>query len=112
MAKLDDLYERTGTDWVLTVRHILTEPTVPTVIITPEGLDCARYRIDCDSIEQGIAEAVERVHREVVLGQIIEPMAPYTNKDDVRLAGWLETWRRGEKVDWEGDTRDNPPVAS
>lgn len=103
MAKLDDLYERTGLDWVLTVHHVLTEPTCPTVAINPEGLQCARYRIDCDSIEQGIAEAVERVHREVVLGQVIEPLAPFTSPDDAKLSRWLETWRRGEKIDWDSE---------
>lgn len=93
MAKLDGLYTKTGMDWRLEVHHDLTEPTCPTVVINPEGLECTRYRIDCDSIEQGIAEAVERVYQEVILGQIIEPMAPFTNSDDGALEVLLVQWR-------------------
>jgi hypothetical protein len=104
LKKLNDLYRRTQTDWVLTVHVILTEPVCPTVIIAPEGCNAARYRVDNDSIEQGIAEAVERVHREIILGETVEPSAPYTNPDDEKLARWIATWQRGEQVDWDGET--------
>jgi hypothetical protein len=40
----------------------------------------------------------------VVLGQVIEPMAPFTNPDDVKLSRWLEQWRRGETIDWDAES--------
>lgn len=98
MAKLSDLYTRTEMDWVLEVHHCLTEPTCPTVVISPEGLQANRYRIDCDSIEDGIAEAVERVHREIIQGEAVEMMCPFSNPDDVKLGRWITKWQRGEKL--------------
>lgn len=97
MSKLDKLFSKTRMDWTLSVHHCLTEPTCPTVVIEPEDMHTARYRIDADSIEQGIAEAVERVYREVMLGQIIEPLAPFTNPNDKCLESLLAAWARGEK---------------
>lgn len=98
LARLDDLYTRTEMDWHIEIDYCLTEPTCPTVVINPEGLAAARYRVDCSSIEEGVAEAVERVHREIIQGQVITPMAPYSNPDDAKLSRWIEKWHRGEKL--------------
>ena len=88
LKKLDKLYEITGQDWVLEIHHILTEPTCPTVCIRPEDSNMARYRIDCDSIEEGVQRAVDLVYREVILGEKIEPECPFTNPDDHKPKPW------------------------
>lgn len=82
LKKLDGLYEKTGKDWELVAHITLTEPTCPTVIIRPEGSSMVRYRVDRDTLEEGIRAAVDLVHREVILGQRIESECPYTNPDD------------------------------
>ena len=82
LAKLDGLYSLTDREWVLEIHHCLTEPTCPTVVIRPEDLQIARYRVDTSSIEDGISRAVELVYREVVLGQEVGHGAPFTNADD------------------------------
>lgn len=82
LKKLSRLYELTGADWDLEINHSLTEPTCPTVVIRKEGSNSTRYRVDCDSIEEGIRTAVDLVYREVVLGEKISPLCPFTNPDD------------------------------
>ena len=96
-------------DWVLTVSRILTEPVCPIVIIAPEGSNATRYRVDCDTIEQGISEATERVYREIILGQSIKPIAPFTNPDDAELESWIAVWRRGERVNRDGEPPETEP---
>lgn len=107
LAKLDELYQRTQIDWTLTIHSILTEPVCPVVVIVPEGLNATRYAVSCLSIEDGVAECVERVHREIILGEVIEPMAPFSNRDDIKLARWVEIWRRGEQVDWAAEAKNH-----
>jgi hypothetical protein len=86
----DKLFEATGRDWVLSVNHILTEPVCPTVIVHPEGWEMNRYRVDADTIEKGLQEAVERVYREVILRQEVGHAALWTNADDKLYEVWLK----------------------
>lgn len=82
LAKLDGLYSKTKTDWVLSLSLILTEPVCPTVAIYPEGSNTTRYTTTRDTIEEGIEAAVDLVYRDVILGERIEPEYPLTNSDD------------------------------
>lgn len=102
MDKLADLFYATGMDWSLTVHHSLTEPTCPTVIIQADGLDTTRYRMDCDTIEDGVKQAADRVYREVFLHEIIKPTAPFTNPNDQVLVSLLDAWSRGERPEPPG----------
>lgn len=93
LAKLqgDDLYEKTGRDWVLEVSHCLTEPTCPTVVIRPEDHDAlCRYRVDASTIEEGIERAVDLVYREVIQGERITSPCPFTNPSDKDYEALLE----------------------
>lgn len=85
--KLGDLYTKTNLDWELVVHVTLTEPTCPTVIIRPEGGNSSRYRFDCDTIEEGIAKAVSAVHREVLLGEKVEPEFPFAEPSPEKAEG-------------------------
>lgn len=106
MDVLSDLYSRTGLDWHLTVYHELTEPTCPTVTINPDGFSSGRWRIDADTIEQGIAEAVERVRLEIFEGRTgIDPHFPLSQPDDVLLAEFVGKWQRGDKLTAEDHAR-------
>lgn len=93
--KLGSLYAKTGMDWDLHISHCLTEPTCPTVAIYPEGMETTRYTVWCDrdGIEKALGEVVDRVYREVIQGEVIEPTAPFTNPDDVKLEQLLAEWR-------------------
>ena len=94
LAKLENLYGKTGMDWDLRIDHCLTEPTCPTISIQPEGMSVTRYTVWCDpdKVEEALAGLVDRVHREVILGETIEPSAPFTNPDDVKLVRLLGEW--------------------
>jgi hypothetical protein len=94
LAKLQGLYEKTNMDWEIYIRHSLTEPTCPSVVISPEGMEVARYRVDTDSIEEGIEKAVDLVYREVILGEQVSSYAPFTDPDDKRLEELLAKWRK------------------
>jgi len=89
LKDLEDLYLITGEDWVLTVHHILTEPLCPTVTIKPEGWNMVRYRIDHNTIEEGVRQAANRVRAEVINRKIVGHAAPFTNPDDKAFAEWL-----------------------
>lgn len=79
-AKLrSSLYAKTKRDWQLTVHVTLTEPTCPTVVINEEGGKSSRYRFDRDTIEEGVAAAVDAVYREVILGEKVAPECPWTD---------------------------------
>lgn len=86
---LGDLYAATGTDWVLRISHILTEPVCPTAIITPEGWHIARYRVDCETLEESLTKVVALVEREIIERKVVGSYAPYTNPDDDVFAKWL-----------------------
>lgn len=82
LEKLQGLYSKTGMDWDLTITHCLTEPTCPCATIAPEGSNATRYSVVANTIEEAIAESAERVYREIILGQKIEPSFPFSNPDD------------------------------
>lgn len=82
LARLDGLYGKTQTDWVLDISLILTEPVCPTVSIAPEGSNTTRYTTTRGTIEEGLEAAVDLVYREVFLGERIEREYPITNSDD------------------------------
>lgn len=88
-SDLDGLYTATGTDWVFHLSHILTEPVCPTAVITPEGWQIARYRVDCNTIEESTAKVVALVRREIIERKVVGSYAPYTNPDDDVFAKWL-----------------------
>lgn len=88
LAKLDGLWDKTKEDWYLRISQSLTEPYAPVVSIAPEGSDMTRYTVWRDTIEEGIAAAVDLVHREVILGEKINPEAPFTNPDDHVKQPW------------------------
>lgn len=87
---LNKLYSETGDDWVLSIRHMLTEPTCPTIVIRPESAYISRYRVDADSIEEGIKRCVALVKREVIDRHIIGSAAPYTESHDGLYEAWLK----------------------
>lgn len=97
LAKLDDLYGATGVDWDLTIHHSLTEPTCPSVAINPEGMNLNRFRVDADSIEEGIETAVQMVFEQVILGLPGQSSAPWTNSDDAKWYEWLAKARTRAK---------------
>lgn len=90
MGKLGNLFQETGHDWCLEVHHILTEPTCPSVCISPEGSNIARYMVHADSIEAGIEIACSRVYREVIKRERVGHSAPITNAHDKIYLEWLE----------------------
>lgn len=81
-APLADLYEKTGDDWVLQINYDLTEPTCPAVVVRRLGSNSVRYRVDRDTIEEGVRAAVDLCYREQVRGEKITPECPFTNPDD------------------------------
>lgn len=81
-ARLAELYKKTGDDWDLLISVSLTEPTCPCVVVQREGGNSTRYRVDRDTIEEGIAAATELAYREQILGEHITPECPFTNPDD------------------------------
>ena len=77
LKKLAELYKITGEDWNLTISVSLTEPTPPMASITPESRkNSTRYTAWGDSIEDAVNQAIDAVHREVILGERIQPSAP------------------------------------
>lgn len=99
MEALGELYDLTGANWVLSVNHILTEPVCPTVMLYPEGWEMTRYRVDNDTIEKGIQEAVDRVYQEVVLRKEMGHAAPYTSPHDKLYETWIKARIAGSE-DW------------
>ena len=87
MEKLACLYELTGKDWVLEVRHDLTEPTCSTVLIYPEGEPTNLYRCDRDTIEEGVKASVNLVYTHVVCKKPIVPECPFVERDAPLLQG-------------------------
>ncbi len=69
---LSELYSATFRDWNLTISVCLTEPTCPTISITPEDkemYDLTRYTIWIDSdddIDKKIKSLCRIVKREVI----------------------------------------------
>lgn len=95
METLASLYERTGLDWELVVRHSLTEPTCPTAIVRPEGIKgFGRYRADEDTIDAAIDRALELAYRELIEGRVGEPDFPLSSERDAAL---LRQWGYGKR---------------
>lgn len=86
---LGDLYGETGEDWSMSIGYCLTEPLCPTVEICPEGWDIARYRVYCETVEEGVQRAVAHVRREIIDRVVIGQSAPFTNSDDADFEKWL-----------------------
>lgn len=80
--KLAKLYDITKDDWTLSISVSLTEPTCPVASIAPDGSNMTRYTYWGDTIEDAVNKAVEAVYQEVILGNRVEPEAPFTNPDD------------------------------
>lgn len=89
LERLAELYSKTGEDWILTVSHILTEPTCPQAVIRPEGSNMLRYAVHANTIEEAIIKSASLVYREVILGEKIESLSPITNPDDHKEYSWL-----------------------
>lgn len=105
LKPLSKLYTETGEDWIIEIHHILTEPTCPTVTIRPERWPIARYRFDCDSIEEGVALATQRVTDEILNRQFTKHEAPYTESIDGLFAKWLSARAAGSN-----DKLPEPPT--
>jgi hypothetical protein len=60
----NELWQRTKTDWVLTLSHDLTEPTCPTAVIRPaDRAEKLQYwRADADTIDEAISRVVDLAH--------------------------------------------------
>ena len=86
LETLGELFAKTGYDWHLVVSHCLTEPTCPTAVVQPEGKNCTRYRVDANTIEEAINGTINLAYRELILGEEIASICPFTNPDDK----WLE----------------------
>ena len=96
LSQLADLYDATGVDWDLEVYQSLTEPTCPTVFIQPEGWNISRYRVDCDTIEEGIEKCVALVKAEVIDRQVLGSYSPISNPNDDAYAKWLHARAKGD----------------
>lgn len=60
------LWDRTKTDWELSINHSLTEPTCPTAIIRAENnklLKWQYWRADCDTIDGAIDAVIDLAYR-------------------------------------------------
>lgn len=97
LEPLGNLYVTTGEDWYFRLSHCLTEPTCPTAVIAPERWQIARYRVDCDSIEDSAQKVVNLVIAEVVDRNVTGSSCPYTNPDDEAFEAWLR--RRADGSD-------------
>lgn len=51
-------YKRENGDLILTVHHILTEPTCPTVSLQWENTGERIFRADCDTLDEGVNAAL------------------------------------------------------
>jgi hypothetical protein len=89
LKPLEILFSETGVNWVLELHHILTEPTCPTAIITPERWEISRYRFDCDNIEESLRTCVALVVKEVIKREVVGHGPPYTTPDDAAYEKWL-----------------------
>ena len=105
--RLNDLYWITDRDWELRVYHCLTEPSCPTVIIQPEGMETTRYRVDRNSIEEGIRLAVDLVYRDIFGDENISSITPFTNPDDKEMLKLLPEWRKKAKKSLNPVERNN-----
>lgn len=54
------LWEATKTDWQATIKHVLTEPTCPTVVLVPEDPSYPTVRAGADDIDEAVRLACER----------------------------------------------------
>lgn len=55
------LWDRTKTDWLLTLSHSLTEPTCPTAVIRCEDKSqkWQRWRYDADTVDEAINGVID-----------------------------------------------------
>jgi len=86
--KLAKLYDITKADWHVTISFSLTEPYAPVCSITPDDSNMMRYTFWGNTVEEAVNKAVEAVYQEVILGNKIEPEAPWTNPDDHKPQPW------------------------
>lgn len=91
---LGALYTPEYGDWVLTVHHILTEPTCPSASIAPEdwyernGPEFGGFQAMADTIEGAVAAAVLSAYSVLIQRLPFRPGVPWTNfADDESLKG-------------------------
>lgn len=63
------LWEATKTDWQATIKHVLTEPTCPTVVLVPEDPSYPTVRAGADDIDEAVRLACERALAMVAAAQ-------------------------------------------
>lgn len=97
LKKLKDLYVITEEDWVMEIGISLTEPLAPTISIAPEDSNILRYVTWCnsdDDLEAAIVKAIDKVYREIILGEPIEVESSISNPDDRRWRAKLKRYAK------------------
>ncbi len=87
-----EIYTPDGGDWMLEVRHTLTEPTCPTAIVRAEDEpeDWPYFRADAETIEEAIYVVVRSAYETLIERKPKPQTVPWSEPgEDKRLAKFL-----------------------